>query len=232
MRRSFFLAMAAALPVMAADPYADLRDRMVSGQIESRGVKHVGVLKAMRATPRHLFVPAGLRSLAYTDQPLPIGEGQTISQPYIVAAMTELLAPEASLTALEIGTGSGYQAAVLAALFRHVYTVEIVPSLAERSRALLGELGLANVTVRQGDGYQGWPEQAPFDRVLLTAAPPEVPRALLDQLKPGGKLVAPVGGSPENQDLVVIEKDAAGKIRRRTVFPVRFVPMVKGKKQQ
>jgi protein-L-isoaspartate(D-aspartate) O-methyltransferase len=229
MRRRQFLALAAALPGMAADPYADLRDRMVSGQIEARGVRHAGVLQAMRATPRHLFVPLALRSLAYSDQPLPIGEGQTISQPYIVAVMTELLDPDRSLKVLEIGTGSGYQAAVLSPLFQHVYTVEIVPALAERSRALLKELGYANVTVRQGDGYLGWPEEAPFDRILLTAAPPEMPKALVAQLKPGGKLVAPVGESPESQDLVVVEKDASGRTRTRTTFPVRFVPMVKGK---
>jgi protein-L-isoaspartate(D-aspartate) O-methyltransferase len=231
MRRRLFLALAAALPGMAADPYADLRERMVSGQIEARGVKHPDVLHAMRTVPRHLFVPAAARSLAYTDQPLPIGEGQTISQPYIVAVMTELLAPDRSLKVLEIGTGSGYQAAVLSLLFRHVYTVEIVPELAARSRALLKELGYSNVTVRQGDGYLGWLEEAPFDRILLTAAPPEMPRALVDQLKPGGKLVAPVGAVPEAQELVVIEKDLSGKTRTRAIFPVRFVPMVRGKEE-
>jgi len=203
---------------------------MVSEQIEARGVRDPAVLGTMRATPRHLFVPSEMRSMAYLDQPLPIGNGQTISQPYIVAIMTELLQTAKTQKVLEIGTGSGYQAAVLSPLAGQVYSIEIVPALARRSAALLKELGCSNVTVRQGDGYQGWPEQAPFDRIILTAAPSEVPKALLDQLKPGGKLVAPVGATPLDQDLVVIEKGADGKIRRRSVFPVRFVPMVRGNK--
>lgn len=167
--------------------------------------------------------------MAYLDQPLPIGNGQTISQPYIVAVMTELLQTAKTQKVLEIGTGSGYQAAVLSPVAGQVYTIEIVPELARRSTALLKELGCSNVTVRQGDGYQGWPEEAPFDRIILTAAPSEIPKALLDQLKPGGRLVAPVGATPLDQDLVVIEKGADGKIRRRSIFPVRFVPMVRGR---
>ena len=206
------------------------RARMVREQIEARDVRNADVLRAMRSTPRHLFVPSEMRPMAYLDQPLPIGNGQTISQPYIVAVMTELLQAGRSQKVLEIGTGSGYQAAVLSPLAGQVYTIEIVPELAKRSAALLKELGCTNVTVRHGDGYQGWPEQAPFDRIILTAAPPEVPKALLNQLKAGGRLVAPVGATPLEQDLVVIEKGPDGKIRERSIFPVRFVPMVRGNK--
>jgi protein-L-isoaspartate(D-aspartate) O-methyltransferase len=180
----------------------------------------------MRSVPRHLFVPESLRSMAYQDSPLPIGHGQTISQPYIVAFMTELLDPRPEHKVLEIGTGSGYQAAVLSPLVKQVFTVEIVPELAQRSAELLKKLGYANVVVRQGDGYLGWPEQAPFDRIILTAAPEDVPKALIEQLKPGGKLVAPVGRSAWDQELILLEKGLDGKIRRRAVLPVRFVPMV------
>ncbi len=213
----------------ARDPWAEARERMVREQIEERGVRNPDVLRVMRQTPRHLFIPERLRSQAYEDHPVPIGYGQTISQPYIVALMTELLEPHKDAKVLEIGTGSGYQAAVLAPLVRHVYTIEIVRELAESAAALLKRLGYDNVTVRWGDGYQGWPEEAPFDRIIVTAAPPEVPKALLDQLKPGGKLVAPVGSSIFGQDLIVIDKTRDGKIRRRSVLPVVFVPMVKGK---
>jgi protein-L-isoaspartate(D-aspartate) O-methyltransferase len=219
------LLQAAAAP---ADPYAAARERMVREQIEERGVRHPGVLRVMRETPRHLFMPERVRSQAYEDHPVPIGYGQTISQPYIVALMTELLEPRRDARVLEIGTGSGYQAAVLAPLVAHVYSLEIVRELAESASALLNKLGYRNVTVRWGDGYQGWPEQAPFDRIIVTAAPPELPQALLDQLKPAGKLVAPVGSSIFGQDLVVVEKTREGKIRRRSVIPVMFVPMVKG----
>jgi len=202
---------------------------MVREQIQERGISHPDVLRVMRQTPRHLFIPERWRAQAYEDHPVPIGYGQTISQPYIVALMTELLEPHKEAKVLEIGTGSGYQAAVLAPLVRHVYTIEIVRELAESAAALLKKLGYDNVTVRWGDGYQGWPEQAPFDRIIVTAAPPEVPQALLDQLKPGGKLVAPVGSSVFGQDLIVIEKTREGKIRRRSIIPVMFVPMVKGR---
>jgi protein-L-isoaspartate(D-aspartate) O-methyltransferase len=199
---------------------------MVREQIESRGIKSRAVLQSLRNTPRHRFVPAQVRALAYTDQPLPIGYGATISQPYIVALMTQLLEPSKELTVLEIGTGSGYQAAVLSPLVKYVYTIEIVPELARSAKAILQKLGYKNISVRAGDGYKGWPEKAPFDRIVLTAAPPEIPRVLIDQLRPGGRLVAPVG---ENvQDLVVIDKSQDGKISRRSVIPVRFVPMVKG----
>jgi protein-L-isoaspartate(D-aspartate) O-methyltransferase len=200
---------------------------MVREHIEARGIRDPRVLEAMRATPRHLFMPEGVRHLAYEDQPVPIGQGQTISQPYIVAFMTEMLAPERSATVLEIGTGSGYQAAVLARLVQHVYTIEIVPDLARWAEKALA--GYKNVTVRLGDGYKGWPDQAPFDRIILTAAPPEIPKALVDQLKPGGRLVAPEGRSVWDQELVVIDKGKDGRLKRRAVLPVRFVPMVPGK---
>lgn len=222
------LMLAAALLWLAADPFAAERDRMVREQIEARGVRDAKVLRVMRDTPRHRFVPEGLRAHACDDTPLPIGHGATISQPFIVALMTELLAAGGQHNVLEIGTGSGYQAAVLARLARHVYSIEIVPELARSATARLAELGYRNVTVRQGDGYRGWPDRAPFDRIILTAAPPEVPQALLDQLARGGILVAPVGSGWLGQELVVIEKTAAGAIRRRSVTPVQFVPMVRG----
>jgi len=229
MRRLPFAAVLLALAACAQDPYRSQRERMVREQIQSRDVHAPEVLEAMRAAPRHLFVPQQLRPQAYEDYPLPIGHGQTISQPYIVGLMTQLLEPKKDLRVLEIGTGSGYQAAVLSPLVKHVYTVEIVPELARDSSELLKKLGYRNVTVRQGDGYLGWPEEAPFDRILLTAAPPEVPRTLLNQLKPGGKLVAPVGSALLGQDLVVIDKSVKGELRRRSVIPVRFVPMVRSK---
>src|ERR1017187_1270077 len=221
-------ALAVALLWLAADPFAAERDRMVREQIEARGILDANVLRVMRDTPRCRFVPALLRAHACDDTPLPIGHGATISQPFIVALMTELLEPGRGHSVLEIGTGSGYQAAVLACLAQHVYTIEIVPELARSAAALLAELGYANVTVRQGDGYRGWAGRAPFDRIILTAAPPEVPQALLDQLARGGRLVAPVGSALRGQDLVVIDKTASGAIRRRTASAVQFVPMVHG----
>ena len=213
---------------MNGQDWTALREQMVRLQIERRGVRNPAVLKAMRQVERHLFVPGSLRRSAYEDHPLPIGHGQTISQPYIVAAMTEMLDPKPEDRALEIGTGSGYQAAVLAQLVKHVYSIEVVEPLGKQAQARLAELGCRNVTVRIGDGYEGWPEQAPFDKILLTAAPPDVPQKLIDQLKPGGRLVAPVGTGW--QELVVIDKDAKGRVRRRTEFPVMFVPMVPGKR--
>lgn len=200
-------------------------EAMVREQIESRGVRDPRVLAALRAVPRHRFVPEAYRGRAYEDGPLPIGQGQTISQPYIVAVMTELLRPQPGDRVLEIGTGSGYQAAVLARLTRRVYSIEIVPELAARARAALAELGVANVEVFVGDGYQGLPDRAPFDGILLTAAPGEVPQPLLDQLAVGGRLVAPVGGA--DQDLRVIERTAEG-LQTTRLFPVRFVPFVRG----
>jgi protein-L-isoaspartate(D-aspartate) O-methyltransferase len=218
------------LAFCADDPFAARRERMVREQVESRGVHNPEVLRALRSTPRHLFVPQVLRDEAYTDHALPLGGGQTISQPYLVGLMTELLEPVRPDRVLEIGTGSGYQAAVLSPLVAHVYSIEIVADLARSARQRLASLGYTNISVRQGDGYLGWPEQAPFDRIILTAAPPELPPALLSQLKPGGKLVAPVGSDPLTQTLTVVDKGADGTIRKRAVAPVMFVPMVPGSK--
>jgi protein-L-isoaspartate(D-aspartate) O-methyltransferase len=210
----------------AQDPYATEREIMVRTQIEDRGVRDPEVLRVLRGVPRHLFVPQAVRSFAYQDHPVQIGYGQTISQPYIVGYMTELLAPARKHKVLEIGTGSGYQAAVLSALARHVYSIEIVPELARSAAATLKRLGYENVTVRLGDGYKGWPDAAPFDRIILTAAPPEIPKTLLDQLAPGGRLVAPEGSSVFSQQLVVVDKSADGKLKKRSVLAVMFVPMV------
>jgi protein-L-isoaspartate(D-aspartate) O-methyltransferase len=209
----------------AARDFARERDRMVASQIEARGIEDPRVLAAMRKVERHELVPAGMRAGAYADQPLPIGEGQTISQPYIVALMSELAAVKPGARVLEVGTGSGYQAAVLAELGADVYSIEIVESLATRARADLKRLGYERVRVRHGDGYLGWPEAAPFAAIVVTAAPPEVPKALLDQLAPGGRLVVPVGTS--SQELQVHERTADG-IRVRSIIPVRFVPMTGG----
>jgi protein-L-isoaspartate(D-aspartate) O-methyltransferase len=200
-------------------------ERMVRTQIEERGVKSPRVLAAVRATPRHLFIPRALEARAWDDMPLPIGWNQTISQPYIVASMSEHLDLEKSHRVLEIGTGSGYQAAILSQLSGEVFSIEIVPQLAQQSSELLQRQGYRNVTVRCGDGYEGWPEKAPFDRIILTASPPEIPQKLIDQLKPGGKLVAPEGRT--FQELVVVEKDLAGKVSRRSLYAVQFVPMVR-----
>ena len=213
-------------PLRAQDPYAAQRDLMVRTQIEDRGVRDPEVLRVLRTVPRHLFMPEEVRKLAYEDRPVRIGYGQTISQPYIVGFMTELLAPARNHKVLEIGTGSGYQAAVLSALCKQVYSIEIVPELARSASATLSKLGYRNVTVRLGDGYRGWPEQAPFDRIVLTAAPPRIPQALLDELALGGKLVAPVGGSLLGQELVVVDKALDGQLKQRSVLPVMFVPMV------
>ena len=205
----------------------NLRELMVKNQIEARGVKDPGVLKAMRSIERHKFVPDHHITSAYEDHPLPIGYGQTISQPYIVALMTELCGLKGDEKVLEIGTGSGYQAAVLSLLADEVYSIEIIDRLGKSAALRLKNLGYKNVEVRVGDGYAGWPEKAPFDVIILTASPPEIPTALIDQLKDGGVLVAPVGDF--HQELVKIEK-RDGKIQRKTVTYVRFVPMVHGDK--
>ena len=213
--------------LFSADPYAADRERMVREQIESRGIGGAELLRVLRATPRHLFVPVANRPMAYDDHPVPIGYAATISQLYIVALMTDLLAPRRTDRVLEIGTGSGYQAAILSQLAQQVYTIEIVPELAKSAQGILSDLGYRNVTVRQGDGYKGWPEQAPFDGIMLTAAPPEVPQALIGQLANGGRLVAPVGLGWD-QELVLIEKDANGRLQRRSAGGVVFVPMKSG----
>jgi protein-L-isoaspartate(D-aspartate) O-methyltransferase len=216
--------LAAVVPIPAADPYAASRERMVREQIQARGIEHSAVLRVLRLTPRHRFVPTNVQDMAYDDCALPIGWGATISQPYIVGLMTERLAPEKTNRVLEIGTGSGYQAAVLAQLTDHVYTVEIVAALADAARARLTALGYRNITVRQGTGYLGWPEQAPFDRIIVTAAPEQVPGALLDQLARGGRMIVPVG-SGWGQELILLTKQTDGTIRRSPVAPVLFVPM-------
>ena len=210
--------------VSPSDPYARERHQMVRTQIESRDVSDPAVLAAMRKVPRHLFVPVQLQGEAYADGPLPIGYSQTISQPYIVAYMSELLRVSRAHKVLEIGTGSGYQAAVLGELAGRVLTIEIVPELGERARALLQQLGYGNVQVRVGDGYLGWPEEAPFDRIMVTAAPDHVPPPLVDQLAVGGILVLPVG--TWHQEIVVITKTREGTTVRHTI-PVRFVPLTR-----
>jgi len=210
----------------AAPDVRTLRMQMVEQQIRQRGVSDLRVLEAMRTVPRERFVPADLASRAYEDRPLPIGQGQTISQPFIVAYMAEALGVSRQHTVLEIGTGSGYHAAVLAALAREVYTVEIVPELARRASATLKALGYANVRVREGDGYAGWPEHAPFDRILVTAAPDEIPKPLVDQLAPDGKMVIPVGPQGAPQWMTIVEKTARGIVERRTI-PVQFVPFTR-----
>ena len=205
------------------------RLEMVSTQIEARGVKDKAVLAALRKVPRHRFVPKIWRGRAYTDGPLPIGDGQTISQPYIVGWMTELIEPTKKMRVLEIGTGSGYQAAVLAECVGEVDTIEVVPALGKQAKGLLSELGYRNIQVRIGDGYGGWPDRAPYDAIILTAAPPaDVPRPLLEQLKEGGRLVAPIGR--EDQQLVRITRTSTG-YTREVLAAVRFVPMT-GKAQQ
>ena len=190
-------------------------------------VRDERVLDAMCRVPRHRFVPADRAEAAYADRPLPIGHGQTISQPYIVAYMTGLLQVQADHTLLEVGTGSGYQAAVLAELAQRVYTVEIVRPLAQYAAAILAELGYRNVEVRCGDGYRGWPEHAPFDGILVAAAPDHVPQPLVDQLKPGGRLVLPVGPTWMTQELTVITKSADGTTHSEQVMPVGFVPLTR-----
>ena len=212
--------------LLLAEDYRAERERLVRESMETRGIRNPAVLCAMRETPRHEFMPPEARRFAYEDRPVPIGYEQTISQPSLVAFMTETLDVSKEHRVLEIGTGSGYQAAVLAAVAKEVYTIEIVPELARSSAETLKRLGHHNVFTRLGNGYQGWPDRSPFDRIILTAAPPELPQALIDQLKPGGKLLAPVGRTPLEQELMLVEKSKGGKITKRSVLPVRFVPMV------
>jgi protein-L-isoaspartate(D-aspartate) O-methyltransferase len=207
------------------DAFTSARERMVEQQMAARNIADVRVLAAMRKVPRHRFVPEREQRYAYADTPLPIGEGQTISQPYIVALMTQLVRPNASDVALEVGTGSGYQAAVLAEIVKQVYTIELEPTLTERALRVLNELGYDNITARTGDGYAGWPERAPFDIIIVTAAPDHVPQPLLDQLRPGGRMIVPVGPIFSAQELQLIEKDARGAVRKTNISPVRFVPL-------
>jgi protein-L-isoaspartate(D-aspartate) O-methyltransferase len=202
------------------------RERMVRTQLRGRDIVDARVLQAMSKVERHLFVPEPQRADAYGDYPLPIGDGQTISQPYIVAFMSQALAIDAQHRVLEIGTGSGYQAAILGELASEVYSVEIVKPLGERARETLASLGYTRIHVRIGDGYQGWPEHAPYDRIMVTAAPEDVPPALVEQLKMGGLMAIPVGR--DDQELRILERTADG-LKTRQTLPVRFVPMVKGK---
>jgi protein-L-isoaspartate(D-aspartate) O-methyltransferase len=183
------------------------------------------VMEAMKQVPRHVFVPQGLEDCAYDNGPLSIGHGQTISQPYIVALMSDLLATEAHHVVLEVGCGSGYQSAVLSRLVKRVYSLEIVPELVQAAQERLSRLGYGNVTVRHGDGYQGWPEHAPFDGIIVTAAAPEIPPPLIEQLKPGGRMVIPVGLPYMHQELLLVEKNRAGEILTRNMLPVAFVPL-------
>jgi len=207
------------------DPWRKERNHMIEMQLVQRGITDVGVLNVMRRLPRHRFVPESVREYAYGDHPLPIGAAQTISQPYIVAYMTQALALKREDRVLEIGTGSGYQAAVLAELVDSVYTIEIVETLAERSKETLREMGYENIHARTGDGWGGWPEVAPFDAIIVTAAPGHVPELLVEQLKEGGRLVLPVG--EQRQQLLRLHKKG-GHVQTDTLLPVRFVPMTGG----
>lgn len=207
------------------DKYEKVRQRMVREQIAARGIKDQKVIQAMLDVPRHLFVPENHERMAYEDRPLPIGEGQTISQPYIVALMTETLELTADMSVLEIGTGSGYQAAILAEIVKEVYTIEIIESLAVKAKNTLNELHYENISFKIGDGYKGWEEKAPFDAIIVTCAPSNIPKPLEEQLREGGKMIIPLGGSIA-QELVLIEK-RKGKLIRKEVTSVRFVPMVR-----
>jgi len=220
-----------AVPASIPTPDAlmdERRQRMVRTQIATRGVADERVLAAMEAVPRHEFVPDNVLDQAYNDHPLPIGYGQTISQPYIVAVMTEMLNLGAGDRVLEIGTGSGYQAAILAELVRTVYSIEIIEALGEEARGRLKRLGYRNVEVHLGDGYYGWEEHAPFDAIVVTAAASYIPPPLIRQLRPGGRMIIPVGSRFMTQQLVLVEKDTEGKLTTRQILPVRFVPLTGG----
>jgi protein-L-isoaspartate(D-aspartate) O-methyltransferase len=223
---------------LAADPFASARARLVeeiasdaryTSRETGRPALDARVMNTLRTIPRHLFVPENLRSAAYANRPLPIGHGQTISQPYIVALMTDLLGVDRNDVVLEVGTGSGYQAAVLSPLVKQVYTVEIIAPLAQQAKTRLQSLGYRNVTVRHADGYNGWKEVGPFDAIIVTAAATHIPPPLIQQLKPGGRMIIPVGGPFATQSLMLVEKTAAGKVRTRQVLPVRFVPLTRPK---
>ncbi len=225
------------LPLARATEFAAEREAMVAEiQADVRFTRRQlgfdtlseAVLGALRRVPRHAFVPADQRARAYANRPLPIGHGQTISQPYIVAAMTELLRPEARHVAFELGTGSGYQAAVLGEICARVHSMEIIEALGLRARATLERLRYDNVVTRVGDGYHGWPEHAPFDRIVVTAAGDHIPPPLVRQLRPGGRMVMPVGSAFFTQQLVLVEKDAEGGVHTRQILPVRFVPLTGG----
>jgi protein-L-isoaspartate(D-aspartate) O-methyltransferase len=212
------------------DKYAELRKDMVERQIRNRGITHQATLNAMMEVPRHEFVPDNQKPYAYEDRPLSIGSNQTISQPYIVAYMTEAIDPERSDKVLEIGTGSGYQAAVLAEIVDIVYTIEIIPELAARAKDTFERLGYGNIYARTGDGYAGWPEEGPFDAIIVTAAPEEVPSPLIEQLKEGGRMIIPVGPVYRVQYLQLLTKKN-GKLKVQNLLPVRFVPFTREEDQ-
>lgn len=219
-------------PVLDSAATRAERERLVLRMVEGEGVRDPAVLAAMRKVARHLFVPRDLQAEAYADHPLPIGHAQTISQPSLVAFMTELLQVNREATVLEIGTGSGYQAAILGELVREVYTIEIVRPLGEEAARRLQRMGYQNVHVRVGDGYQGWSEHAPFDAIIVTCAPESVPQPLIDQLKTGGRLCIPVGPTAGRQELYLMVKGADGTLERKSVLGVRFVPMTGAVKQR
>jgi protein-L-isoaspartate(D-aspartate) O-methyltransferase len=230
--RGVLLALALTAPAAAQrepdeDQWRQARARLAR-QLAREGIEDSTTLAAMRAVPRHEFVPPDYQALAYEDIPLPIGHGQTISQPAVVALMTQLIAPREGKRVLEVGTGSGYQAAVLVQAGCRVWTIEIFRALAREARDRLARLGYSNVEVRHGDGYAGWPEEAPFDAILVTAAADSIPPALLDQLAARGRLVMPVGDPVSYQEMVLVQKDARGRLASRQLFPVRFVPLLRG----
>ena len=231
-RKIYHMAIAAGLLLTASpllfsqDAYQKKREEMVQYQIAGRGITDKATLNAMRIVPRHLFVPENLRSRAYDDGPLPIGYGQTISQPYIVGYMTEAIRPKPDFRVLEIGTGSGYQAAVLAKIVDKAYTIEIVEELAGQATKRLQKLGYDNVQVRFGDGYHGWKEHAPYDAIVVTAAAEFIPPPLVEQLKPGGIMIIPIGSPFMVQTLMLVEKKG-GQIKTKSLFPVRFVPFTR-----
>ncbi len=239
MRSSILLlALAVTFTAAAADPFAAARARLAdhvaldarhTGRETGRPAFDKRVIDALRTIPRHLFVPEELRGAAYQNRPLPIGHGQTISQPYIVALMTDLLRTKPTDVVLEVGTGSGYQAAFLSPLVKRVYSVEIIEPLARQATTRLRSLGYKNVVTRHADGYNGWPEHGPFDAIIVTAAATHIPPPLIQQLKPGGRMIIPVGGPFATQSLMLVEKTAAGKVRTRNVLPVQFVPLTRPK---
>ncbi len=221
----FALVLVPAFTACSEDEMAAARSRMVTRDLQGRDIRNKAVLEAMAKVPRHLFVPRMLMNRAYADHPLPIGDGQTISQPYVVAMMTQAVSPKAGDRVLEIGTGSGYQAAVLAEIVDEVYTIEIIPALAQSAAARLKELGFDNVHVKAGDGFFGWPEKAPFDLIVVTAAAPKIPTLLLEQLARGGRLIMPVGPVETSQRLTLVTRDREGRLSYQVREGVRFVPM-------
>ena len=214
-------------PFSAQDNFQRQRERLVKERLIPQGIKDQQVLKAMQKVERHKLIPESLQKHAYEDRPLPIGNDQTISQPFIVALMTEAIKPKPGMKVLEIGTGSGYQAAVLAEIVDEVYTIETVEELAERAKKDLQDMGYDNIHFKVGDGFYGWEEHAPYDAIIVTAAPEEIPPRLIEQLKVGGRMIIPVGPTPNTQELKLVEKKKNGKLKTRDLLPVRFVPFTR-----